>query len=101
MNIDLDKDNLYVHHDGKGHRFYIPLGEVEAFIEYAINSKKIIFLHTEVPPAFKGKGIASRLTREALEFAKNNDLKVISLCSYISRFISRHPEYQTLQEVSD
>ena len=96
-----DLNNLTVVHDEEKHRFYIPLGVVEAIIEYSIHQKKIIFLHTRVPPAYKGKGIASRLTREALEFARNRQLKVISLCSYISRYISRHPEYQPLQEVSD
>jgi predicted GNAT family acetyltransferase len=100
VNVDLIK--LEVQHDEETRRFYIPLGEdEEALIEYAINKKKIIFLHTEVPPPFEGKGIASRLTKAALEFAKNNELKVISLCSYISRYISRHPEYQLLQEVSE
>ena len=99
--MDLDLDKLKVLHDDKSHRFYIPLDDEDAEIEYAINEKKIIFLHTGVPPAFEGRGIASRLAKEALEFAKNNDLKVISLCSYISRYISRHPEYHALQEVRD
>jgi predicted GNAT family acetyltransferase len=36
-----------------------------------------------------------------LEYSRLNGFTVISLCSYISRYISRHPEYQSLQEVSE
>jgi predicted GNAT family acetyltransferase len=88
-------------HDEPGNRFVIPLGELEAIINYKIAGKSIIFLHAEVPPVFEGKGIAAKMTREALEYARTNNLRVISLCSYISRFIARHPEYQPLQEVMD
>jgi predicted GNAT family acetyltransferase len=96
-----DLNNLTVLHDEVNRRFVIPLGEDEALINYSLAGDKIIFLHTEVPPAFEGKGIAAKITKEALEFARTQKLKVISLCSYISRYISRHPEYQSLQEVMD
>ena len=99
MNPELN--NLKVLHDELIRRFYIPLGEDVALIDYALNKGRIIFLHTEVPPEYSGKGIAAMLTKEALEYAKSKELKVISLCSYISRYISRHPEYQPLQEVMD
>ena len=99
--MDIDINKLEVRHDANSHRFFIPLGDEEAEIEYALNEGRIIFLHTGVPPAYEGRGIASKLTKEALDYAKNNGLRVISLCSYISRYISRHPEYQPLQEVKD
>jgi predicted GNAT family acetyltransferase len=99
--IDLDLNKLTVLHDEGAHRFYIPLGDDKAVMEYAVNKKKIIFLHTEVPPGFHGKGIASRLAKGVLEYAASHDLVVISLCAYLSRYISRHPEYRQLQEVSD
>ena len=31
----------------------------------------IVFIHTEVPEEFEGRGIASRLAKVALEFAKS------------------------------
>jgi len=53
-------------------------------------------MHTEVPPAFEGQGIAAMMARAALDFAKTKGYKVRSYCSYTTRFIERHPEYQDL-----
>ena len=99
--MSLDLKNVQVIHDEANRRFVIFLEDKEAVIEYSRAGDRIVFLHTEVPDAYAGKGIAATLTREALEYARASKLKVISLCSYISRYISRHPEYQPLQEVSD
>lgn len=97
--MQLALDNLIVRHDPGNNRFYIDLGEEKAVINYKIKDDRIIFLHAGVPAAFEGKGIAARLSREALEYAKAHNFKVISLCSYISRFIERHHEYQYLLEL--
>jgi len=56
----------------------------------------IIFSHTEVPEKLEGQGIASRLAKVALEFAKSKELAVIPLCPFVKSYIRRHPEYQTL-----
>ena len=39
-------------------------------------------VHTEVPPAVAGRGIAGELVRSALEFARAQGWKVRPLCSY-------------------
>ena len=52
--------------------------------------------HTEVPPAFEGRGIAAALVREALAWARAQGLKVWPLCSYVAVYMRRHPETQDL-----
>ena len=99
MSINLDK--LTMVHDEKNHRFIIPLEKDEAWADYIIIGERIILTHLEVPHPFERKGIGGKLTRLILEYSKANNLKVISLCSYISRFISRHPEFKPLEEVMD
>jgi len=96
--MKLAVDNLTVNHDYENKRFYIDLGKEQAEVTYKVSDRRIIFLHAGVPSAYEGKGIAARLAKEALEYAKARDYKVISLCSYISRFIERHHEYQYLLE---
>lgn len=44
--------------------------------------------HTFTNPALRGKGLAALVARAALEFAKENNLKVIPTCPYIQTFIS-------------
>ena len=58
--------------------------------------EKIIIEHTEVPAELEGKGIASRIVRTALDYARAQKLKVMPLCPFTAGFIHRHPEYQDL-----
>lgn len=56
--------------------------------------------HTEVPMAFEGRGIAAALVRAAIEYARENGLKVLPACSYVRAYMRRHPEAQSLLAVA-
>lgn len=43
---------------------------------------KFIIDHTEVNPEFGGKGVGKQLVMAAVEFARQNDLKIIPLCPF-------------------
>lgn len=43
---------------------------------------KIIIDHTEVDPEEKGKGIGSVLLDKAVEYARDNNLKILPLCPF-------------------
>lgn len=43
---------------------------------------KFIIDHTEVSPEFNGKGVGKKLVMAAVEYARNNDLKIIPLCPF-------------------
>lgn len=83
-------------HNLTNNRFEVDLGKEKAVLIYMIKAGLFIILHTEVPPAFEGWGIAGKMAQSALEYAKNEGLKVRSYCSFTTRFIERHPEYQGL-----
>jgi predicted GNAT family acetyltransferase len=69
-----------------------------AVLEYQLADGKIIFTHTGVPDALGGKGIGSLLARAGLNYARTQSLTVVSLCSFITGYIQKHPEYQELVE---
>jgi len=78
-------------------RFELMIEGKLSMIEYVMPTETIIiFSHTEVPEELEGKGIASRLAKVALEFAKSKGLAVIPLCPFVKGYIRRHPEYQPL-----
>jgi uncharacterized protein len=56
----------------------------------------IVFLHTEVPKAIEGHGVAGKLARAALEYARDEGLGVIARCPFVAAYVRRHPEYQAL-----
>jgi predicted GNAT family acetyltransferase len=61
-----------------------------ALVEYERSPGRIAFTHTEVPPALEGRGVASALAKHVLQFARDNQLKVIPLCPFISGYIRKH-----------
>ncbi|WPO77593.1 GNAT family N-acetyltransferase [Flavobacterium sp. KACC 22761] len=43
---------------------------------------KFIIDHTEVSPDFNGKGVGKKLVMAAVEYARENNLKIIPLCPF-------------------
>lgn len=79
------------------HRFEADLGDGSlALAEYKLVPGKIIFTHTEVPPAHEGKGIGSALIRFALAAARDRGLTVVPLCPFFAAYMKKHAEVQDL-----
>ena len=79
------------------HRFELAMPEGMSILKYTMRQPDTIALvHTEVPKALTGKGIAARLAHDALEFARANHLRVIPICPYVRAYLERHPEYADL-----
>lgn len=95
--MDNATTNYQVVHNLANNRFEVDLGKEKAVLIYMIKAGLFILLHTEVPPAFEGRGIAGRMARAALEYAKNEGFKVRSYCSYTTVYLERHPEYRDLE----
>lgn len=77
-------------------RFELAVEGATAIAEYRIRDGVITFTHTEVPEAFSGRGIASRLIKGALDQVRARGLKVVSHCSFVSGYLQKHPEYNDL-----
>jgi len=77
-------------------RFVINLEGNEVYVEYTMTGSEINLYHTFTDPALRGKGLAAQVVRAALEFAKENNLKVVPTCSYVHAFITKNKEYQEL-----
>ena len=69
---------------------------LQCVADYVIEDNRIIFTHTFVPPELRGKGIAEKLVRAALDDARAQKLKVVPACSYVTEFVQRHAEYRDL-----
>ena len=41
-------------------------------------------------------GIGSRLAGSALDYARQQNLKVVAKCSFVAKYIERHQEYADL-----
>ncbi len=51
---------------------------------------QIDFSHTFVDEGLRGQGVAEELARAALDFARQEKLKVKTSCQYMASFVRRH-----------
>ncbi len=83
-------------HEPERRRFTIALDEGSAVLEYrTIDSTTLDYYHTFVPPAVRGRGLASELTAFALRYALERHLRVVPTCPFVAAYISGHPEFET------
>lgn len=101
MRVELNLDDVTVTHNEEAHRFEATVDGFRSLITYRQSPDRLILQHTEVPAPLEGKGLAAKLTRTALDFARANHLRVVPLCPYVSSFLRRHREYQDLLSADD
>jgi len=78
-------------------RFEILLPDGEyAILEYRWLKGSMVLMHTLVPVAARGKGIASMLIKYVLDYAKAQHFKIIVYCPFVAKYMKAHPEYNDL-----
>ena len=77
-------------------RFETEINGEFAFLDYRFYKGNFALVHTFVPEPARGKGIAPALAKFALEYAKEQNLKIMIYCPYVSKYMKRHPEYEPL-----
>lgn len=91
MSVDLDE--VEVRNNEEAQQYEAEVNGDLAFIRYERRDNSIIFIHTQVPEALEGHGIAAKMAKTALDDARARHLAVIPLCPYVASYIRRHPDY--------
>lgn len=99
--MEINLDAISVTHNEAARRFEATVDGHRALITYRRLPDRIELQHTEVPPPIERHGIAGKLTRTALDFARANHLRVAPLCPYVSIFLREHREYHDLLSPGD
>ena len=81
-------------HNQKASRFETIVDGQVAYAEYTPVEGGLEFTHTWVPEKLEGKGIASALVKFAMDYARNNNQKVIPVCPFVKAFLLKHTEYK-------
>ncbi len=77
-------------------RFELHTDGATAIIGYSRDGDIISLDHTEVPDALAGRGIGSAIVKGALDSLKARNQKIRVRCSFIAKYIEKHPEYREL-----
>ena len=74
-------------------------GQVIGHLSYRELGDGVVDLpHTKIEPGHEGQGLAGRLVRHALDELRAQGRRVRPTCSYVARYIERHPADQALLE---
>jgi uncharacterized protein len=83
-------------HNTQASRFECRVADQLALCDYRRSGTVLDLVHTEVPDALQGQGLAAALVAETLRWAREQGLKVRPSCSYVAVYMRRHPETQDL-----
>ena len=91
-----EMSEVTVQHNPAQNCFETTVDGFRSVLEYELKDGEIVMTHTFVSPELRGKGIAEKLVRTALDYARSEQRRVVPSCSYVDLFIRRYPEFQTL-----
>jgi predicted GNAT family acetyltransferase len=80
-------------------KFYIGESETDfiAHITFKNGGNNVIIIdHTLVDPSLRGQGVAAKLLDKVVEMAREEDLKVVPVCSYAVAKLTRNDEYKDI-----
>ena len=81
-----------IQHNPRAWRFEATVDGQLCVADYEVAGQRMSMTHTYVPPALEGRGIAAALVAQALAHARREGWRVRPLCSYVARYMQRHPE---------
>lgn len=67
-------------------------GKQGGIMTYSMARDVMIIDHTEVDPAFEGKGLGKKLVFAAVAYARENNLKIKPLCPFANAVFKRTEE---------
>jgi predicted GNAT family acetyltransferase len=92
----MSDETIQVRHNREHSRYEVELDDQRAIIQYRDTAGVRYYLHTEVPEALEGHGIASRMAKAALDEAQAESLTIVPLCPFVRAYIEKHPEYKPM-----
>lgn len=89
-------DSPNVVHNETESRFEVKLEDDSGILLYEMVDDVMDILSVQVPPAHRKRGIGSAIAKAALDYARDNDLRVIPTCPFVQSFIRDNAEYGML-----
>ena len=94
MKVDLEK--VEVTHNQSDRTFEAWIDGHLSKLDYIQDEKNFVIAHVGVYPEHRNQGLAAKIVDISLEYAKQNSLRVVPMCSYAAAHIRANPEYMEL-----
>ena len=66
-----------------------------------VGSDKIMISEAEIDPAYQAQEIELYLVREIINIAREQHRKVMTICPYISKIFTQHPEFDDVRMLNN
>ena len=74
-----------------GQRFVLVVdGALAGTAQYRLDGDDVAILHTEIDPAFEGRGLGSAFVREVLRQVADRGVAVLPYCPFVRAYLQRH-----------
>ncbi|WP_145997069.1 GNAT family N-acetyltransferase [Halobacillus sp. Marseille-P3879] len=78
----------------KGRFYIIKENQTIAELIFEEEGSDMIITHTEVNPEDQGEGLATELVEYAVQYARENDVKIKPVCAFAEKVLSNDPKHQ-------
>ena len=73
-------------------RYELTVDGHTAVLEYERRPDSITLVHTEVPPALRGRYIGDALAKAALQGARTAGVRLVVVCPFVRAYMKKHPD---------
>lgn len=81
------------------HRFELVVDGAQAGLAaYRVRDGVTVITHSEVDPAFRGKGLGAQLARLTLDHLRSTGARVIPACPFFAKYVSTHHDWDDILE---
>jgi predicted GNAT family acetyltransferase len=78
-------------------RYELWLGDqLAGVIEYAMDARRIVLIHTEIVPSLERRGLGAKLVEAALDDIRGRNLKMVPACPFVRSYLRRHADQNDL-----
>ncbi|MCR8693320.1 N-acetyltransferase [Rhodococcus pyridinivorans] len=72
---------------------------VVGYTQYHLDDDgRLVFDHTEIDKGYSGQGLGGKLVGFALDDVRERGKRIVAICSYVDKFIEKHPDYRDLTD---
>lgn len=73
-------------------------GKTVGHASFADRGDQRVFYHTEMDPAYGGRGLATILLEDALNAARDEGKRIVPVCSMVETVLRKHPEFDAITD---
>lgn len=73
-------------------------GKTVGLADFTDKGDRRVFHHTEIDPAYGGRGLATILVEKALMDARDEGKRIVPACSMVVTVLKKHPEFDDITD---